>query len=454
MSLQVVEKSGEGLSRVYGVTIPAQELNQKLEAKIAEIGPQLRLKGFRPGKVPVAHVRKMFGRDLMREIVQEALNESSQQALNDAKVRPAASPDLKLTSDAEAVVKGEQDLSYDIEVEVMPEFQPVDVAELSLKRPVYEPSDADVDEALSEIVGQNKTYETKGGKAPKAADGDMVVADFIGRIGGEAFEGGTAEDAEIILGSGRFIPGFEEQLKGAKKGETRTLNVTFPEEYGVDKLKGQAAEFEVTVKDIRAAKAAEADDAFAERLGLSDLAGLKDAIRRQLGEQYAGASRFKLKRALLDELDKRHDFPLPPRMVDAEFQVIWQQVKADLDGGRLSDEDKDKSEEQLQSEYRKIAERRVRLGLVLAEIGRANDVSVSDAELNQAIMAEARRYQGQERAVFDFYRQNPQAAAQLRAPVYEEKVVELVFGKAKIEDQPVAKDELLADDEMPEGYGG
>ena len=452
MSVQVVEKSGDGLSRVYGVTIPAQDLNQKLEAKIAEIGPQLKLKGFRPGKVPVAHVRRMYGRDLMREIVQEALNESSQQALSDAKIRPAASPDLKLTSDAEAVVKGEQDLSYDIEVEVMPDFQPVDVSLLSLTRPTYEPSDADVDEALNEIVGQNQTYETKTGKAPVAADGDMVVADFVGRIGGEAFEGGTAEDAEIILGSGRFIPGFEEQLAGAKKGEERTLKVTFPADYGVDKLKGQAAEFEVTVKDIRAPKAAEADDSFAERLGLGDLQALKDAIRRQLGEQYAGNSRFKLKRALLDELDKRHDFPLPPRMVDAEFSSIWQQVKADLDGGRLSDEDKGKSEEQLQSEYRRIAERRVRLGLVLAEIGRANEVTVSDAELNQAIMNETRRYPGQERAVFDFYRQNPQAAAQLRAPVYEEKVVELIFGKAKVEDQPVGKDELLAEDEMPEGY--
>ena len=452
MSVQVVEKSGEGLSRVYGVTIPAQDLSSKLEAKIAEIGPQLKLKGFRPGKVPIAHVRRMYGRDLMREIVQEALNESSQQALSDAKVRPAASPDLKLTSDAEAVVKGEQDLSYDIEVEVMPDFQPVDVAGLALKRPTYEPSDADIDEALAEIVGQNKTYESKGGKAPTAAEGDLVVADFIGRIDGEAFEGGTAEDAEITIGSGRFIPGFEEQLKGAKTGETRTLNVNFPEDYNTERLKGKAAEFEVTVKDIRAPKDAQADDAFAERLGLSDLQGLRDALRRQLGEQYGQASRFKLKRALLDELDKAHDFPLPPRMVEAEYEVIWQQVKADLDAGRLGDEDKDKPEAQLQAEYRRIAERRVRLGLILAEIGRANDVTVSDAELNQAIMNEARRYPGQERAVFDFYRQNPQAGAQLRAPVYEEKVVELIFGKAKVEDQPVSKDELLADDEMPDGY--
>jgi trigger factor len=453
MSLQIVEKSGEGLSRVYGVTIPAQDLSEKLEAKIKEIGPQLKLKGFRPGKVPPAHVKRMFGRDLMREIVQEALNESSQQALNDAKVRPAASPEMKLISDPEAVVKGEQDLAYDIEVEVMPDFEPVDVAGLSLARPVYEPSDGDIDEAMAEILGQNQTYEAKAGKAATAEDGDMVLADFVGRIDGEAFEGGTAEDAEIVIGSGRFIPGFEEQLVGAKAGETRTVSVTFPEEYAVERLKGKAAEFEVTVKEVRGPKAAEADDAFAQRLGLTDLPGLRDAIRRQLAEQYGQASRFKLKRALLDELDKSHDFPLPPRMVEAEFEVIWNQVKADLDAGRLGEEDEGKSEDQLRAEYRKIAERRVRLGLVLAEIGRANNVTVSDAELNQAMMAEARRYPGQERQVFDFYRQNPNASAQLRAPVYEEKVVDLVLGKAKVEDRPVSKDSLLAEDDLPEGYG-
>ena len=452
MSLQIVEKSGEGLSRVYGVTVPAQDLSEKLEAKIREIGPQLRLKGFRPGKVPPAHVKRMFGRDLMREIVQDALTESSQQALNDAKVRPAASPEMKMISDPEAVVKGEQDLSYDIEVEVMPEFEPIDVAGLSLSRPVYEPTDADIDEALGEIVSQSQTYEAKAGKSAKAEDGDMVVADFVGRIDGDAFEGGTAQDAEIVLGSGRFIPGFEEQLAGARAGDARTVSVTFPDDYAVDRLKGKAAEFEVTVKEVRAPKAAEADDALAQRLGLTDLAGLRDAIRRQLAEQYGQSSRFKLKRALLDELDKRHDFPLPPRMVEAEFEVIWNQVKADLDAGQLGDEDKDKTEDQLRAEYRRIAERRVRLGLVLAEIGRASNVSVSDAELNQAVMAEARRYPGQERQVFDFYKQNPQAAAQLRAPVYEEKVVDLVLGKAQVEDRPVSKDVLLADDDLPEGY--
>ena len=454
MSLQIVEKSGEGLSRVYGVTVPAQDLSSKLEAKIKEISPQLRLKGFRPGKVPAAHVKRMYGKELMKEIVQEALNESSQKALDESKVRPAGQPELDLDEGSlDKVIAGQADLSYEVKVDVMPDFEPVDVSTLSLKRPVYEPSDADVSEALEEIASSNKTYESKEGKGAKAEDGDMVVADFVGRIDGEAFEGGAMEDAEIVIGSGRFIPGFEEQLTGAEKDETRTITVTFPADYQAQHLAGKEAQFEVVVKDVRAAKAGAADDAFAQRLGLSDLNALNDAIRNQLAGQYAGASRFKLKRALLDELDKAHDFPLPPRMVEAEAEGIWAQVKSDIDAGRLSDEDKGKSEEQLRGEYRKIAERRVRLGLVLAEIGRANNVTVSDAELNQAIMGEARRYPGQEREVFEFYRKNPQAAAQLRAPVYEDKVVELIFGKAKVEDQPVSKEELLAEDDLPEGYG-
>lgn len=450
MSLQVVDKSSEGLSRVIGVTVPASDLTSRLDKKIAEVAPTLRLKGFRPGKVPAGHVRRMFGRDLMREIVQDTLNETSQQALSDAKLRPASSPDLKLTSDPDQVVAGQADLAYDIEVEVMPEFTPVDVTTLELTRPVYEPSDADVDAELQSLAEQSRTYAPKEGRA---VDGDQLLVDFIGRLDGETFEGGSAEDAELVLGSGRFIPGFEEQLIGAEAGETRTVAVTFPETYQVEHLKGRPAEFEVRVKEVRAPVAAAVDDALAERLGLGTLEALREAVRRNLAEQYAGASRFKLKRALLDELDRRHDFPLPPRMVDAEFEVIWNQVHADLHAGRLPPEDQGKSHDELKAEYRKIAERRVRLGLVLAEIGRANDVSVSDAELNQAIMAEARNYPGQERQVFDFYRQNPQAAAQLRAPVYEEKVVERIFGQAKVTDQPVTKEALTAEDEMPEGYG-
>ena len=452
--MQVVEKSNEGLSRVLEVVIPAKDLTDRLEAKIKEIGPRLKLKGFRPGKVPTAHVRRMYGKDLMNEIVQETLSQTSQKALDEAKIRPAASPDVTLSSDFDKVIDGQADLSYQMAIEVMPEFEPVDAKTLELKRPVHAPSDEDVDAALKEILAQSRTYEAKGGKAPKAADGDMVVIDFVGSVDGVEFEGGKGEDAELVIGSGRFIPGFEEQLKGAKKGAEVTVEVTFPEDYPVDTLKGKAAKFAVTVKDIKAAKDAEADDALAERLGLENLDALKAALKSQIEQQHGQASRFKAKRALLDILDEKHSFPLPPRMVEAEFQTIWQQVQAERAAGELSDEDKEKTEEQLEAEYRKIAERRVRLGLVLAEIGRRHEVAVTDEEMNRALVAEARKYPGQEREVFEFFRQNPQAAGQLRAPVYEEKVVDLILATAKVTDTPVSKDELYEEDDLPAGYGG
>lgn len=452
--MQVVEKSGEGLSRVYGITVPAADLAEKLEAKIRELQPQMNIKGFRPGKVPTAHVRKMYGRSLMGEIVQQAVDETSQKALADANVRPAGSPEIDIDQETvNQAIQGSGDLAYDVKIEVMPEFEPLDPATLTLARPVHTPTDDEIDGAVAELVAQNRTYVSKTGKAVKAADGDMVVADFVGRVDGEAFEGGAATDSEIVLGANRFIPGFEEQLVGAKRGETRTINVTFPTEYPVDTLKGRAAEFEVTVKDIRAPEAAQADDAFAQGMGLEDLPGLRTAIRGRLEQEYGRVSRFRLKRALLDQLDSAHDFALPPRMVEAEFEAIWNQVQADRQAGRLDEEDAGKSEEDLRTEYRRIAERRVRLGLVLAEIGRQRNVQISDTELSQAVMAEARRYPGQEKEVFDFYRQNPQASNQLRAPLYEEKVCEALFQAATIEDQEVSREELFADDDMPEGYG-
>ena len=434
--------------------VPAEDLAEKVEARIAEITPRLNLKGFRPGKVPPAHIKRLYGRSLMGEVVEQTLTEATQQALDDAKVRPATQPDVKLESDMDQVLAGKADLAYEVSVELIPEFEPVDVSTLELKRPVYEPTDEEVDEAVKELASQNRTYEPRTGKTVKAKDGDMVVADFVGRIDGEAFEGGSAEDAQIVIGSGQFIPGFEEQLTGAKPDSAVTVSVTFPEDYPVDRLKGKAAEFEVKVKEVRAPKEAEADDDFAKQLGLEDLAGLKDAIRNQLKRRYESMSRFKLKRSLLDALDEKHDFPLPQKMVDAEFDAIWAQVQAETEREGPSEEDKGKSEEQLRSEYRKIAERRVRLGLVLAEIGRQQNVAVSDQEVLQAARDEAMRYQGQEQQVFDAIRQNPGMLAQIRAPLYEDKVVDAIFTKAKVEDDPVSKDKLLEEDELPTGYGG
>ncbi len=446
-TMQVVEKSNEGLSRVIAVTIPVAELNEKLEARIKEVAPQMKLKGFRPGKVPASYVKKTFGRDFMGEIINASLNETSQGALEELKLRPAAPAEMNLTSDMDKVIAGQEDLAYEMSLEVMPEFTPVDPKTLKLTRPTYEASEEDLDEALKELASQAKSYEDKKGKTVKAADGDQLTIDFLGKIDGEAFDGGAATDADLVIGSGRFIPGFEEQLKGSKVGEEKTIEVTFPEEYQAKHLAGKAATFDVTVKAIKAEVESKIDDEFATRIGLESLDQLKELLKSNLNQQYAGAARFKLKRALLDVLDEGHDFALPPKMVDAEFEGIWAQVSADKDAGQLPEEDAKKSEDELKAEYKKIAERRVRLGLVLAEIGRANNVGVTDQELSNAIMAEARNYPGQEKMVLDFYRQNPNAAAQLRAPIYEEKVVDLIVSVAEVKDEAITKEELMKEED-------
>ncbi len=445
--MQVVEKLNEGLSRVLEVTIAKGELTQKLDAKIAEMAPKMNIKGFRPGKVPQNHVRKMYGKELMGEIIQETLNATTEQAMKDANIRPASQPELKPIGDIEGVIEGKSDLAYEIAVEMMPIFTPVEPASIELTRPVYEPTDADIDEALKTVVAGSKQFEAKTGKSVKAADGDKLIIDFVGKLGDELFEGGSAEGAELIIGSGQFIPGFEEQLIGAKKGEVKTLNVTFPENYGAANLAGKAATFETTVQDILAPKEGEADDEMAKSLGLESLQALKDILKTQLQQQYGQATRFKMKRALLDILDEKHSFELPKRMLEAEFNGIWQQVEQDKTNGQLAEEDAGKSEQELKDEYMKIAERRVRLGLVLAEIGTRQNVQVTDQEVNQAIMQEARNYPGQERQVFEFYTKNPGAAAQIRAPIYEEKVCDLIFSLATVTDAPISKEDLLKEEE-------
>ena len=453
MSMQIVEKSGEGLSRVYGVTVPAADLTEKLEARIAEITPTLNIKGFRPGKVPPAHVRRLYGKALMGEVVEQTLSETTQKVIADNKLRPAGEPDLKPEGDLGQVIEGKADLAYEIALDLMPEFEPVDLTTLELKRPVYEPSEAEVDEAVAELAKQNRTYEPRTGKTVKAKDGDMVVIDFVGKLGGEPFAGGSATDAELVLGSGQFIPGFEEQLVGAKPDTDMEVKVTFPENYQAANLAGKEAVFEVKVKEVKAPVEATPDDAFAEKLGVENLEQLRDLLKTNLSDQYARASRFKLKRALLDQLDTKHDFPLPPKMVEAEFASIWNQVQQDKTNGSLPPEDAEKTDEQLQAEYRKIAERRVRLGLVLAEVGRANEVQVTDQELAEAMRQEAMRYGQQAQQIFDLFRQNPNAQAQLRAPIFEDKVVDLIVSKAKVEEETVSKEDLLKEDDMPEGYG-
>ncbi len=451
--MQVVEKPVEGLSRSYGVRVPAAELATAVNARITEILPTMNLKGFRPGKVPRTHVQRVYGKTIMGEVIEKTINETSQQVLVDNNLRIAARPELKPVSDMDQVLAGREDLAYDLEVEVMPEFEPCDVGELSLTRLTYRAAQDELDTALAELVSQNKTYAAREDVQAAAQGGDQLLIDFVGRIDGENFEGGAADDAELVLGAGQFIPGFEEQLAGAKVGDAITVNVTFPADYAAARLAGKAAVFDVKVKEVRGPKQAEADDALAVRLGLADMTALQEALRASVERQYEQASRFKLKRALLDALDTRHDIPLPPRMVEAEFEGIWSQVEKDRASGEESPEDAAKSEADLRVEYRHIAERRVRLGLVLAEIGRRNEVSVTEAELGDAMRTEATRYGEQAQQMFDLMRGNADFRAQLQAPLYEEKVVDLIIGKAVVTDKPVSKEVLLKDDDLPEGYG-
>lgn len=438
--MNVTETKSEGLSREFRVSIPKGELAAKLNDKITEMQPKMSLKGFRPGKVPAAHIKKMYGKSIMGDIVNDLVNESSSKALEEKSLRPASRPSIHLDVAADKVVSGEADLDYHMHVEVMPDFEPTDVTALSLERLVSEPTEDEINDSLKRLAENNKSYATKEGKAEKD---DQVVIDFVGSIDGVKFDGGSAEDMPLVIGSGRFIPGFEDQLIGASAGDDVQVNVTFPEEYQVDTLKGKPALFEVKVKEVKGPKETQVDEEFAKSLGLENLDALKGALKNQLSGDLNFATRQQVKRVLLDALDERHSFDLPPLMVKAEFDQIWAQFEQEKKADRLSEEDKGKSEEDLKAEYQKIAERRVRLGLVLAEIGRRANVQVTNEELSQVLRQEAQRYPGQERQVIDFYRQNPGALSQLQAPVYEEKVVDYILSQATVTDKSVTREELM-----------
>lgn len=443
--MECVETS-EGLSRMYKVSVPQADLQKRFDERIEEIRPQMNLKGFRPGKVPASHVKKMFGKDIMGEVVQALVQETSQKAIEDADVRPAGQPEMHMESDMEKVLEGEEDLAYHMHVDIMPEFEPVDIKKLTVKKPVAEINDDEVDARLTQIAEANPKYD-KRAKTAKARKDDAVVIDFLGKLDGEPFEGGAAEEHTLVLGSNSFIPGFEDQLIGVKAGDEKDVEVTFPEQYQAEHLAGKEAVFEVKVHEVRAPKTPELDEEFATGLGLESLDKLKELVTEQLKNEFGGASRAKAKRNLLDILDEKHDFDLPPKMVEQEFGQIWQQVQAEMDAGRTPDEDKDKSEDDLKEEYGKIAERRVRLGLVLAEIGRVADVKIDEQEVQQALIREARNFPGQERQVIEFFQKDPNAMAQLRAPIYEDKVVDHILETAKVKEETVSKEDLLKEDE-------
>ncbi|MCE9522719.1 MAG: trigger factor [Alphaproteobacteria bacterium] len=442
--MEITETVSDALRREFRITVGMSDLDAKLTSRLEGMKGQVQLKGFRPGKVPVAHLRKAYGKSMMGEIVQEAVAESSQKAVEDRSLRPAMSPQIQMVSAVEGVIEGREDLVFTMGVDLMPDFKLAEPSAISLTRPVAEVSDEDVQDSLKRLAAQQRTFEPKGDDAA-AQEGDQLVIDFTGKLDGIPFEGGTAENAELVIGSGSFIPGFEEQLKGSKAGDAKLVAVTFPNDYPSANLAGKFADFDVRVKEVRRGVEAEVDESLATKLGLDSLDKLRDAARSQLANEFGRATRAHLKRALLDALDTSHSFDLPSGMVEAEFRQIWAQVEQDIKAGNLADEDKTKSEDELRAEFRKIAERRVRLGLVLSEFGRLNNVQVTQDELNRAVVAQARQYPGQEQRIFEIYRNNPDAVAQLRAPIFEDKVVDFLVGQVKISDHQVSRVDLFKD---------
>jgi trigger factor len=434
--MQITETLNEGLKRAYQITITGGDLETRVTEKLEEARPQIEMKGFRKGKVPMALLKKQFGPRLMGEAMQEAVDGAMQGHLDETGDRPAMQPEIKMVNED---WKEGDDVVVAMSYERLPEIPEIDYKSISLERLAVVPSDADIDEALGKLAENATDYAPK--KGGKAADGDQVVIDFVGKLDGEAFEGGSAEDYPLVLGSDSFIPGFESQLVGTKKGEEKAIDITFPEEYGAPHLAGKAVVFEVTVKEVKKPVPAEIDDEMAKKFGAESLEALKGQIADQLKSEFAGASRAVLKRKLLDRLDETVHFDLPPTMVEAEAGQIahqlWHEENPEVDHH-------DHPEIEADEEHRKLAERRVKLGLLLAELGTKNEIRVSDAEMSQAIMAQARQYPGQERAFFEFIQKNQAAQQQIRAPLFEDKVVDFVLEMADVTEKEVSKDDLKA----------
>jgi len=432
--MQVTEISSDGLKRDFQVVAPAATLDARMQERLVKLAETISLPGFRPGKVPMSLLRKKYASAVMGEVLEAVVNEGVTKILTDGDLKPALQPKVEITAFAEGA-----DLEFKVSVEQLPEITVMDLATITLEREVPEIPEAELDPVLAGIAERNGETSTV---ERAAASGDTVVIDFVGKRDGEAFPGGTAEGYALKLGSNTFIPGFEDQLIGKSAGEDALIEVTFPEGYGNEALAGQPATFEVKVHEVQEGQPAAIDDDLAKAVGMETLDALKAAIREELGRDLNRLARMKVKRALLDILAANHDFPLPGGMVDAEFEHIWGQVSKDLDAGTLDPEDKGKSEETLKAEYRTLAERRVRLGLLLAEIGRANQVAVSQEDINRAILNEARSYPGQEHLVLQYYQKNKDAIEALRGPVFEEKIVDFILELAQVTDRTVPADEL------------
>jgi trigger factor len=448
-AMQVTETLSDGLKREFKVVVPAAELDAKVNQRLDELKTRVRINGFRPGKVPVAHLKRMYGRATMAEVIETTVRDTNNQIVSERGFKLAADPKVTLPEDKEAVeqlIEGKSDLNYTMALEIVPPIALGNFKEIKLEKPVADVADEEIDQAIARIADQNKPFSQRG-EGEKAASGDRVVISYEGRINGEPFEGGKGEDAPILIGSNTFIPGFEDQIIGIAPGETRTIKVTFPQHYPAENLAGKDAEFTVTAKTVETPGTVEINDEFAKTLGLESVAKLREVVKDSITREHTGMTRQKVKRALLDQLDKMHKFDPPPSLVEEEFDRVWKSVQQELENEKKTFADENTTEEKAKAEYRAIAERRVRLGLVLAEIGEKNNIQVTEEELNRAVMDRVRQFPGQEQKVYEYFRQNPQAVAGLRAPIFEEKVVDFLLELADVTEKKVSRDELYKEDE-------
>ena len=451
--MQISEASISGLKRELKVVIDQGELGERFASRLDAFKDQVQLRGFRKGKVPVEHLKKLYGRSVMAEVLQQAVEETSRKAIEERKERAAHQPNINLTEDKEElerVLAGQSDLAFTLSYEALPQIVVTDLAELKLERPMAEVTETAIDKGVASLAERAIRYEVDPDRA--AGEGDRLTIDFLGRIGGETFEGGKGEDVHLIVGQSQFIPGFLEGLMGAKAGEERAVNAKFPDDYPQDQLAGKEAVFTVKVKEVAKALKPELDDAFANTLGVESLAKLRELVSHRIAGEYMMYTRIKLKRQILDALDKAHDFALPETLVTTEFDAIWQQVQQGYKQAGRTPADEGKTEEEIKAQYRKIAERRVRLGLVIGEIGAGAKVEVGQDELRRALIDQARRYPGQEKAVYEYYEKNPATLLELRAPIFEDKVIEHILSQAKPVDRHVSVEELLKPDDDEEAH--
>jgi trigger factor len=447
--MQVKETVADGLKHEFQISVPAADIEAKVDARLVDMKDKVRLNGFRPGKVPVGHLKRLYGRSVAAETIEQLIRDTNTEIFSERGFKLATEPKVTMPTEqkeVEDILAGKSDLSYTVAVEVVPAIKLADFKSFSVEKPVADVTEADVDEAIKRIADQNRTYAAKG-EGATAQSGDRVTVSFKGTIDGTPFDGGTGENIQVVIGSGSFIPGFEEQLIGIGSGESRHLKVSFPKNYASEKLAGQPAEFETTATLIEAPEDTPIDDAFAKSLGIESLDKLKEAARLRLSTEFAGATRQRVKRLLLDRLDDTHRFDAPPSLVEEEFKLMWNSIKAEMESTGKTFADEGTTEEAAKEEYHKIADRRVRLGLVLSEIGEKNKITVTDDEVSRAVVERARSMPGREKEVWDYYRNNANALAQLRAPIYEDKVVDFILELANVTEKKVTKEDLYKDED-------